>query len=138
MRNSQFGRVLGPKRRKMDILAYFAPSVHLDSFALEFGQLKFYGCAWVGCGDLELEPELIPHEVVGAGADSLPLDAVFGRLNFEPIVVLLLVRLDVGDDGFEFLLEPLSPLLVFWTRVHAQEWDVVRSLFDGADHVELI
>ena len=68
----------------------------------------------------------------------MPANSILAGLNFEPVVILLLIGLDVGDDGFEFLLEPLSPLLVFWTRMHAQEWDVVRSLFDGADHVELI
>ena len=102
--------MFGPQRSKMNILAYFSTSIHLDGLAFELGKLEFYGSTWVGGRDFKLKFELIANEVVSVGTDSLPFDAVFGRLNFEPVVVLLFIGLDVQDDGLKFLFEPVFPL----------------------------
>jgi hypothetical protein len=114
----------------VDVLAYFAPPVHLDGLALEFRQLQLDGGAGVRSRDFELETELVSHEVVGVGAHSLPLDSVLRWLNFEPVVVLLLVGLDVGDDGLQFFFQTVAPLFVLGTGVDGQQGDVVGRLLD--------
>lgn len=59
MGNPQFGSVLGPKWGKVDVLADFPSSVHLDRFSFELRQFEFDGSTGV-CGRyLELQLELV-------------------------------------------------------------------------------
>jgi len=127
--------VLGPEWREVDILANFTPTVHLDGFSLELWEFEFDRAAGVGGRYFELQFELVSDEVVGAGADSLPANSILAGLNFEPVVILLLIGLDVGDDGPEFLLEAVLPLLVLGPRVHCQQRNIVGSLLNGTDHL---
>ena len=68
--------MFGPQGGEVDILAYFATSVHLDSLALQLWQFEFDGRAGVGGGYFKLQLELIPHQIMGIRAYTLPLDAI--------------------------------------------------------------
>jgi hypothetical protein len=122
----------------MNILAYLSASVHLDGLAFQLWKLQLDGCTGVGCWYLELKSELVSDKVVSVGADSLPFDAILGRLDLKPIVVLLFVGLYVYYDGFELLFESIFPFFVFGASVYGQEGDIGRSFLDRAHHVDQI
>lgn len=129
MRNTQLRRILRPQRRKVYILAYLPPPIHLNSLALELRQLQLNRTAGVGGGDLELELELVPDQVVHAGTGAGPGTALLvQRLDLEPVIVSLLVDLHVGDDCLQLLFQTLLPLLVLGAGVDAQQRDVVGGL----------
>ena len=71
---------------------------------------------------------------MGIGADSLPLDAILRGLNFEPVVVLLLIGFDIKNDGLELFLEPVLPLRVLGSSVNRKQGNLGCCFFDGAHH----
>lgn len=125
MSDTEFGGVLGPKRGEVDVLADLASPVHFDGFAFEFGQFQLDGGARVGGGYLELELEFVFDEVVGVGADPVPLDSVLAGLQLEPIVVIGLVELDVVNDGLQLLPKAVLPFLVLGAGVDCQKRNAV-------------
>lgn len=75
----------------MNILANLASAVHFDGFSLELRKFQLDGAAGICCRDFKLQFELIPDQVVDAGANPLPTSTIFAGLNLEPIIVLLLI-----------------------------------------------
>jgi len=114
----------------VDVLADLPSPVHLDGLSLQLRELQLDGRTRVGGRYLELQFELVPDQVVGGRDDSSPLGPFLVGLNFEPIVVLLLIGLDVGDDGLELLLEPVLPEGVSGPRVDREEGDIGGGLLD--------
>lgn len=66
----------------------------------------------------------------------MPFGSIFRWLNLEPIIVLQFVRLDVSNDGFEFFLEPVLPLLIFGSCVNGEKGNFGGRLLNRAHHVE--
>lgn len=126
--------MFGPEGSEVDVLAYLSTAVHLDSFAFEFGKLKLDGSTGIGGWYFELKSELVSHEVVSIGADSLPLDAIFRGLHFEPVVVLLLIGFNIKNDSFKLFLEPVFPLWVLRACMNRQQGNLRCCFFDGAHH----
>ena len=98
MSDAVFRLVFGPKRSEVNVKADFATAVHLDSLAVEFGQLEVHGGVGVCGGDLEAEVKLPLHQVVNDPALARPDRPFVVRLDFNPVVVLLLVLSDVVDQ----------------------------------------
>ncbi len=53
--------------------------------------------------------ELIFQQVLNVPAFSKPPGAFFIRFESEPVIILVLVRLDILDEGLEFFFQPLNP-----------------------------
>lgn len=80
----------------MNILANFTSSIHFDCFSLQFWDLKFNGTAGIANWYLELKFEFISYEVMCIAAPAMPLRAFFIGLYFKPIIIVGLVKFDIG------------------------------------------
>lgn len=126
--------MLSPKRCKMNILTYLSPSIHFDSFSLELGQFEFDGTAGVCGWYLELEFELISDKIMSIRAFAIPFDSIFAWLNFEPIVVLFFIILDVQYNRLVLLSQSIFPLFIHRSSLDAQQRNVVGCLFNRTYH----
>ena len=102
--------ILGPQRCKVDVKADLAATVHLESLAVELGQLQVHWRVRVGRRDLEAQIELPLHELMYDPAFACPDRALRVRFNLYPIIVFLLIHSDVFDQHHVLFLEPCNPL----------------------------
>ena len=83
---------------------------NLLGLAIELRELELGSCGGIGDRDIELEVELVLEEIVHVPALACPTCPLrIGRGDPEPIVVVGLVHLCVGDEGLVLLLQPLRP-----------------------------
>lgn len=118
--------VLGPKRLEMHCQADLPPSIHLLGLAVELRELELRCGSWVGDRDIELEIELVLEEVVDVPALAGPTCPLgIGRGDSEPIVIVGLVHLGVGDQSLVLLLQPLRPCRpISRPGLRRQQWDL--------------
>lgn len=99
-----------PKWLEMYGQADLPPSIHLLGLAIELRELELGSGGGIGDRDIELEVELVLEEIVHVPAFPCPTCPLrIGSGDPEPIVVIGLVHLCVGDQGLVLLLQPLRP-----------------------------
>ena len=112
MSNTKLRLVLGPERRKVDIKADLATSVHLERLSIELGQFEVHRSDRVSRWDLKAEIELPLDEVVHNPAFASPYSTISVRRNREPVVVFLFVLANVLDQHLVLFLEPVDPISI--------------------------
>ena len=116
MRNTKFGLIFRPQRRKVNIQTNATTSVHLECFSIEIRQDKVHGRSRVCSRNLELKPELILGKIVHKPALSVPFGPVSIRFNLEPVAVRVFVELNVLNKNLVLFLQSLDPLFAIEGR----------------------
>lgn len=95
MSNAKTRNVLCPERLKMNCLTDFAAAVHLGREAVQLRKLQLRGSGGIRDWDFKLEVKLVTNLVIVIPAGTSPSRARLVAFDVEPILVLLLIKLDV-------------------------------------------
>jgi len=110
MGQAKFRHIPRPQRLEMNVQANATPPVDLGCLSIEFREDEVRAGGGVGNGYLKMQGKFKFHALVVRPALAFPPRAgLVGGVDGEPVVVLLLVHFDEGNDGLHFFLDSCEP-----------------------------